>query len=84
MKKSRPSVGTPPKCKEHPFFHDLPEMFEQRKTFYSHIFFSKATNFENYSFGWVRIKKVILEELLLGVTKARDFYYPGGPITTSF
>lgn len=84
MKKSRPSLGTPAKCKEHPFFQDLPEIFKERKTFYVDIFSSKGANSENDSFDWVCIKKVILRNFLFGVTKARDFYYPRGPIAISF
>lgn len=59
----------PLKCEKHPFSEDISDISEELKSIYSNLFSVEGDIFENCSFAWVQMRKIILEELFNSVQK---------------
>lgn len=55
-------MGTPLKFKMCPIFEDLSNIFEV-KSFRNNIFLVEGNVFEDFSFDWAQMKKMIVKEL---------------------
>lgn len=71
--KTRPPRGTQLKCRQSPFFQDLPKIPEVLKSFYDDIFTSEGDIFESCSFDWVHLKKTTIVEVFHMVEKLETF-----------
>lgn len=56
-------MGTPLKFKMCPIFEDLSNIFEEIKSFRNNIFLVEGNVFEDFSFDWAQMKKMIVKEL---------------------
>lgn len=56
-KKSCPSIETPLSCRDHSFFQDIPEMYEDLKFLYDKFSLVEGDIFESFSFDWIPLYK---------------------------
>lgn len=61
--RSRSSMGTPLKFEIYPFFEDLSNIFEEITSFHNNIYLVEGNVFEDFSFDWAQMRKMVVEEL---------------------
>lgn len=54
-------------------FEDLPNISEEIKSFYDDIFIVEGDIFEDCSFDWVQLSKMVVEELFNSIQKLEKF-----------